>query len=106
VRRLAIAFQAAHNGMRPRNAYSFLSRNAMPLGIRPINDFAFWLINGILWPDATRVHHDFRLVDADAGRVLAGTVEIHTLELGRYNVRESELSSASMLDCWLYWLPV
>ncbi|MGO9110813.1 MAG: hypothetical protein ACLP9L_16455 [Thermoguttaceae bacterium] len=27
-----------------------------------------------------------------------------TLELGRYNLRESELRSASSLDCWLYWL--
>ena len=26
------------------------------------------------------------------------------LELGRYNLRESELRSASLLDCWLYWL--
>ena len=32
------------------------------------------------------------------------TVEIHTLELGRYNREVSELASASMLDCWLYWL--
>jgi len=38
----------------------------MPLGIRPINDFA--------------------------------------LELGSYNLRESDLRSASTLDCWLYWL--
>ena len=35
---------------------------------------------------------------------LDGTLEIHTLELGRYNLRESELAAASMLDCWLYWL--
>jgi hypothetical protein len=54
--------------------------------------------------DATRVHHVFRLTDADAGRVLAGTVEIHTLELGKYNVTESELRTASTLDCWLFWL--
>jgi len=44
------------------------------------------------------------LADAESGRALAETVEIHTLELGRYNVRESELRSASALDCWLYWL--
>ena len=31
-------------------------------------------------------------------------MELHTLELGRYNVKESELRSASMLDRWLYWL--
>ena len=36
--------------------------------------------------------------------VLAETLEIHTLELARYNVGERMLGSASMLDCWLYWL--
>ena len=54
--------------------------------------------------DASRVHHAFCLADAESGRVLPETLEIHTLELGRYNVRESELRSASTLDCWLYWL--
>jgi predicted transposase/invertase (TIGR01784 family) len=66
--------------------------------------YTIWLINGIVWPDASRVHHAFRLADAESGRVLAGTLEIHTLELGRCNVRDSELRSASTLDCWLYWL--
>jgi hypothetical protein len=35
---------------------------------------------------------------------LPETLEIHTLELGRYNLGESELRSAGTLDCWLYWL--
>jgi flagellar biosynthesis/type III secretory pathway protein FliH len=50
------------------------------------------------------VHHAFRLVDQDSGRLLRETLEIHTLELGWYNVRESELETASLLDLWLYWL--
>ena len=49
------------------------------------------------------MHHAFRLADKESGRVLQGTLEIHTLELGRYNLRESELRSAGMLDCWLFW---
>ena len=59
--------------------------------------YSIWLVNGILWPDATRVHHAFRLADTESGRVLAGTLEIHTLELGRYNLRESELRRPA---CW------
>ena len=39
---------------------------------RPV--YSIWLVNGILWPDATRVHHAFRLADAESGRVLAETV--------------------------------
>ena len=66
--------------------------------------YSIWLVNGILWPDATRVHHTFRLADKESGRVLRETLEIHTLELGRYNLREADLRSASTLDCWLYWL--
>ena len=66
--------------------------------------YTIWLINGILWPDATAVHHAFRLTDRESGRVLEETLEIHTLELARYNVTESELRSAGELDCWLFWL--
>jgi flagellar biosynthesis/type III secretory pathway protein FliH len=43
-------------------------------------------------------------VDRDSGRLLAETLEIHTLELGWYNLQESELGTASLLDRWLYWL--
>jgi predicted transposase/invertase (TIGR01784 family) len=66
--------------------------------------YTIWLITGILWPDATRVHHAFRLTDKESGPVLEETLEIHTLELARYNLQELELRSASELDCWLFWL--
>ncbi len=35
---------------------------------------------------------------------MQGTLEIHTLELGRYTLREADLAADDMLDCWLYWL--
>ena len=66
--------------------------------------YSICLVNGILWPEATRVHHAFRLADRESGRVLHGTLEIHTLELGRYTLGEADLATADMLDCWLYWL--
>ena len=72
-------------------------RNAHPV-------FSICLVNGILWKDARKVHHAFRLTDGESGQVLQETLEIHTLELGRYNLRESDLKTANMLDCWLYWL--
>ena len=31
-------------------------------------------------------------------------LETHTLELGRYTLREVDLAADDMLDCWLYWL--
>ena len=66
--------------------------------------YSIWLVNGILWPDATQIHHAFRMADTEAGRVLAGTLEIHTLELGRYTLGEADLAADDVLDCWLYWL--
>jgi predicted transposase/invertase (TIGR01784 family) len=65
--------------------------------------FSICLVNGVLWKDARQVHHAFRLTDQKTGRILGGTLEIHTLELGWYTLKESELSMASMFDCWLYW---
>ena len=64
-------------------------------GLHPV--YSICLVNGILWPDATRVHHAFRLADAQSRRILPETLEIHTLELGRYNLRESELRRPA---CW------
>jgi predicted transposase/invertase (TIGR01784 family) len=62
------------------------------------------MILGQLWDDYPKVHHAFRLEDRDSGRLLVETLEIHTLELGWYNLQESELGTASLLDRWLYWL--
>ena len=62
------------------------------------------MIRGQLWDDSPKVHHAFRLEDRDSGRLLLDTLEIHTLELGWYNLQESELETASLLDRWLYWL--
>ena len=45
----------------------------------------------------------FRGDGASIGLVLDDTLQIHTLELGRYNLAESELETASAEDCWLYW---
>jgi predicted transposase/invertase (TIGR01784 family) len=70
--------------------------------LKPV--YSICLLEGQLWDDSPKVHHAFRLEDRDSGRLLAETLEIHTLELGWYNLKESELETASMLDRWLYWL--
>jgi predicted transposase/invertase (TIGR01784 family) len=70
--------------------------------LKPV--YSICLLQGRLWHDSPKVHHAFRLVDRDSGRLLEETLEIHTLELGWYNLKESELETASLLDRWLYWL--
>lgn len=70
--------------------------------LKPV--YSICLLLGQLWDDSPKVHHAFRLVDRDSGRLLHETLEIHTLELGWYNLKESDLETASLLDRWLYWL--
>jgi predicted transposase/invertase (TIGR01784 family) len=70
--------------------------------LKPV--YSICLLEGRLWHDSGKVHHAFRLADRDSGRVLEETLEIHTLELGWYNLTEDELGTASVLDLWLFWL--
>jgi len=70
--------------------------------LKPV--YSICLLEGRLWHDFGRVHHAFRFVDRSSGRILNETLEIHTLELGWYNLGESDLKTASALDRWLFWL--
>lgn len=70
--------------------------------LKPV--FAICLLEGILWQDSRRVHHAFRLVDRETNCILKDTIEFHILEMGWYNLQESELATASVLERWLYWL--
>ena len=70
--------------------------------LKPV--YSICLLEGRLWEDSARVHHAFRLTDRDTGRCLTDTLEVHTLELGGYTLKESDLSTASTLDRWLFWL--
>ncbi|MCY3004562.1 MAG: Rpn family recombination-promoting nuclease/putative transposase, partial [Planctomycetota bacterium] len=60
--------------------------------LKPV--YSICLLEGQLWDDSPKVHHAFRLEDRDSGRLLGDTLEIHTLELGWYNLQESELETA------------
>ena len=66
--------------------------------------FSICLLDGVLWNDAKKVHHAFRFTDQESGRTLTETLEIHTIEFGRYHLQEQDLAPASLLDCWVYWL--
>ena len=66
--------------------------------------YSICLVDGVIWKDAVPVHHRFQLCDRNTDRVISETLEIHTLELGRYTLTESDLKTASVLDCWLFWL--
>ena len=70
--------------------------------LKPV--YSICLLEKILWNDSTKVHHAFRLTDVLSGRTLRETLEIHTLELGWYNLTEADLPTAGTLERWLFWL--
>jgi len=70
--------------------------------LKPV--YSIWLLDAILFKDATNLHHRFRLSDTATGRVLDELLEIHILELPRYNQTVDELPMASKRDWWLFWL--
>ena len=78
------------------------SRTANYSKLKPV--YSICLLEKSLWDDSPKVHHAFRLTDAFSGRILINTLEIHTLELGWYNLKEGDLPTAKALDCWIYWL--
>jgi predicted transposase/invertase (TIGR01784 family) len=61
-----------------------------------------------LWKDSgaqnTQIHHRFRLVDEFSGRTIPDTIEIHTVELSKYNGSVETVQHASPLEQWCYWI--
>ena len=56
-----------------------------------------------LW-DNDQLHHQFQLVDRKSGMVLKESIEIHTVELAKYNAGALEIQGASVLEQWAYWI--
>ncbi len=67
--------------------------------------YSIWLLDGILWRETPQFHHAFRMTDAVSGRVLDDTLAIHTLELPKYNLKYSDLTSGDPLGWWLGAIP-
>jgi predicted transposase/invertase (TIGR01784 family) len=65
--------------------------------------YSICLLMRNLWDD-DQLHHQFRLVDRECGRVLEESIEIHTVELAKYNGAVSDVRSASVLEQWAYWI--
>jgi predicted transposase/invertase (TIGR01784 family) len=65
--------------------------------------YSICLLMRNLWDDE-QLHHQFRLVDRESGRVLEESIEIHTVELAKYNGNANEVREASVLEQWAYWI--
>ncbi|MEQ1830101.1 MAG: Rpn family recombination-promoting nuclease/putative transposase [Pirellula sp.] len=56
-----------------------------------------------LWIDG-RLHHHYRLVERTTGEVLPNSIEIHTIELSKYNGTPATVTASSELEQWCYWI--
>jgi predicted transposase/invertase (TIGR01784 family) len=65
--------------------------------------YSICLLTRNLWDDC-QLHHQFRLVDRESGRVLEDSIEIHTVELAKYTGVPDEVRNASVLEQWAYWI--
>jgi len=64
------------------------------------------LLSDVLFDDTPAAHHRFRLTDVEHNRVLADTVEVHTVELTKYNLNEASIGQASGIEQWAFFLLV
>ena len=55
-----------------------------------------------LWDDE-QLHHHYRLVERSTGHVIEDSIEIHTVELSKYNGTKWDVRGASDLEQWCYW---
>jgi len=62
------------------------------------------LLRQVLFGDSPVPHHRFRLVDTEQGMELPEAVEVHTVELTKYNLGDVEsLSQATAIEQWAFF---
>jgi predicted transposase/invertase (TIGR01784 family) len=61
------------------------------------------LLREPLLTDTPVPHHRFRLVDPEHDRELSGGIEVHTVELAKYNLDEATISVASAITQWAFF---
>lgn len=49
-------------------------------------------------------HHRFRLVDSEQKRELPDMIEVHTVELSKFDLNEDTISNASEIEQWAFFL--
>ncbi len=69
--------------------------------------YTICLLMRSLWKGKDRenqLHHHFRLVERFSGHILEDSIEIHTIELSKYNRTMESVRDLSSLEQWCYWI--
>ncbi len=62
------------------------------------------LLNQPLFSQSSQSHHRFQMVDIGSGRRLPDAIEVHTVELTKYNLQEATVGQASPIEQWAFFL--
>jgi predicted transposase/invertase (TIGR01784 family) len=62
------------------------------------------LLNKLLFADSDQPHFRFQLIDVPSGRLLSNSIEVHTVELTKYNLDESTIREAKAIEQWAFFL--
>ena len=61
------------------------------------------LLNQVLFPDTPAPHHRFRLIDPEHRREIPSAIEVHTVELTKYNLQEATIRAATAIEQWAFF---
>ena len=61
------------------------------------------LLEKRLFRDDTTAHHRFRLADPEHDMEVSDSIEVHTVELTKYNLQEETISSAPAIEQWAFF---
>jgi predicted transposase/invertase (TIGR01784 family) len=61
------------------------------------------LLNRTLFRDDTTAHHRFRLADPEQDVEVSDSIEVHTVELTKYNLQEETISAAPAIEQWAFF---
>ncbi len=61
------------------------------------------LLNKLLFHEDTAPHHRFRMCAPEHGLEITDSIEVHTLELTKYNLQETTISTAPAIEQWAFF---
>jgi len=61
-------------------------------------------LNSILFSESEVSHHRLRLADPENGVEISDAIEVHTIELTKYNLNVETIASASTIEQWVFFL--
>ena len=62
------------------------------------------LLSRRIFRDSDQAHHRFQMLDACSGRTLRNAIEVHTVELTKYNLSAATIATRPKLEQWTFLL--